>query len=432
MKRLWTLFLCCITAAFILITATVTGCGSVATKIKDIPNITHAYFEGDPAASTLRLDLDEYVNANGNKVIYEESVSDENVVLAVISEHTLSLEMQGTGTSEVNINVKSGGKTAFTLTFGVTATIGDTRVPVAVKKKDIADVTKAYFEGNREISSVNIDLNEYVDANGGSLSFTAIVADENIVKATITGRTLTLEMLKKGTTRVSVDVLSNGKFAFGLEFGVKANTNLNILCVGDSLTYGNADPSTAYPVFLQKNLSSATTAKVNVYNFGKNGASMAVSGTRYSDIPYLYENISSMRINTVVLMLGTNDATRWEKAKDTYEQQTYAMIEHYRTAFPNCHIILMVSPPTLSGNAFKIPNEVIRDSVNPIQRKIIADTGLPSVDLRELFESYMNETDGENTKEYRELFVSETDGVHFSVKAAQLVAEKISEIIYAL
>lgn len=424
--------LCCIAAAAALFIAMLTGCNVVAVKIKDIPNVTQAYFEGDPAASTFLIDLGEYVDANGCDLEFEESVSDENLVLAKIYEHTLSLEMKGTGTTEVTVTVKSNNKIAFTLPFSVTATLGDTRVPVALKIKDIGDVTKAFFQGNSEISSVKIDLNEYVDANGGSLSFKAAAADEDIVKAEINGRTLTLEMLKKGNTSVSVEVLSNEKAAFTLEFGVQANTNLNILCVGDSLTYGNADSSTAYPVFLQSYLSSATTAKVNVYNFGKNGASMAVSGTRYSDISYLYDNISSMRINTVVLMLGSNDATHWEKAKDTYEEQTYAMIEHYRAAFPDCRIILMVSPPTLQGNAFGIPNEVIRDSVNPIQRKIIADTGLPSIDLRELFESYMNETEGENTEEYRRLFVSETDGVHFSVEASQLVAQKVSELIYTL
>ncbi len=411
-----------------LLTVTLTSCGAVATKIKDIPNITQNYFEGDSTASTYLIDLNEYVNANGSKVEYEV-VLNEQVAVAGINADTLSLEMKDAGTCNVTVTVKSNGKPAFTLPFVLTSTPGDNRVPVATKIKDIADVTKGYFAGNSENSTVKINLDKYVDANGGSLIFESTAADEGIVKAEIDGRTLTLEMLKRGRTDVCVKVVSNGKHAFNLEFGVQANTNLNILCVGDSLTYGNSDKSTAYPVFLQNMLSNATTANVNVYNFGKNGASMAVSGTRYSDITYLYDNIASLRITTVVLMLGTNDATHWEKAKDTYERQTYEMIEHYRTVFPNCHIVLMVSPPTLDGNGSGIPNDVIRACVNPIQRKIIGETGLPSIDLRELFESYMNDTDGENTKEYRELF---TDGVHFSVKAAKLVAQKVSELIYTL
>lgn len=85
-------------------------------------------------------------------------------------------------------------------------------------------------------------------------------------------------------------------------------------------------------------------------------------------------------------------------------------------------IILLTSPTTKESNSFGIPNEVIRDSVNPIQRQVAEELDLPLIDLRKIFDSYEGGLDA---------LVRPNDGVHFSVEAAKLVAGLIAdEIVY--
>ena len=82
--------------------------------------------------------------------------------------------------------------------------------------------------------------------------------------------------------------------------------------------------------------------------------------------------------------------------------------------------IMIVSPPTLNPNSFNIPNDVIKNNVNPIQRELAEEYGMEMLDLRELFE----EKEGGYTS-----FIRPGDGVHLSVDGAKFVAEQIAQIL---
>ena len=81
---------------------------------------------------------------------------------------------------------------------------------------------------------------------------------------------------------------------------------------------------------------------------------------------------------------------------------------------------MMVSPPCVSPNQFNIPNDTIRDKVNPIQRDLADEYGFEVLDLREEFEANDN---------YVDEYLRPNDGVHFTAKGAEYVANRVWEIV---
>jgi lysophospholipase L1-like esterase len=79
---------------------------------------------------------------------------------------------------------------------------------------------------------------------------------------------------------------------------------------------------------------------------------------------------------------------------------------------------MMVSPPVIE-NTFGIPNDIIKENVNPIQRDLADEYGFEVLDLREEFEAHEN---------YQTDYLRPNDGVHFTVSAAQYVANRVWEI----
>lgn len=188
-----------------------------------------------------------------------------------------------------------------------------------------------------------------------------------------------------------------------------------VACIGDSLTYGHSWHNESYPVFLQKKLGD----KFIVENFGVNGSQITGFGGSGSKYKYydLNRYTDSVKFNPDILfiMLGTNDATQWDKAKFTYENGYKSLIGSYQNVFPEAQIVLMTSPQTLDNNGFGIPNEKIGKYVYPLQRKIASDLKLPLIDIRDAFSKHEGG--------YESLL---KDGVHLSIEGAELVVEKIN------
>ncbi len=197
-----------------------------------------------------------------------------------------------------------------------------------------------------------------------------------------------------------------------------------IACVGDSLTAGHSWPNESYPVYLQTILGD----RYEVGNFGVNGISATGYGGSWNNpnakyrVQDVYTRSLAFKPDVVTILLGTNDATGWSQAADCFESEYKELIQSYRAALPNAQIIVLVSPPVKNGNPFWIPNDKIRDKVNPIQRQVAQELGLTMLDLRELFENY---TGGYNR------FLRDGDGVHLSNEGAQFVAETMAQAIEA-
>ena len=199
-----------------------------------------------------------------------------------------------------------------------------------------------------------------------------------------------------------------------------ANKITRVACVGDSLTYGHAWHNESYPVYLQEKLGN----KYIVDNFGVNGAQITGFGGSGSQYKYAdinaYTNSVKFCPDILLIMLGTNDATKWDDAKYLYEREFKKLIKSYQEIFPVSEIVLMTSPATMNNNNFGIPNDKIKEFVNPLQKKLASDLKLPLIDIREAFETKQGGY---------ESLIRPNDGVHFSVEGAQFVAEEVAKAI---
>ena len=205
-----------------------------------------------------------------------------------------------------------------------------------------------------------------------------------------------------------------------LEYEFFVKEKYHIACCGDSLTAGHMWPNQAYPVYLSEDVSE----KYEVGNFSYNGLSITGYGGSFNDpneryiLRDEYKKSLAFEPDIFAIMLGTNDATGWDDAKDIFEDEYRVLLDSYLEAFPNAKFIMMVSPPCIS-NTFGIPNDVIKEKVNPIQRELADEYGFEVLDLREEFEAHENfETD----------YLRPNDGVHFTVAGAQYVAERVWDI----
>lgn len=197
-----------------------------------------------------------------------------------------------------------------------------------------------------------------------------------------------------------------------------------VACVGDSLTYGHSWHDESYPVYLQELLGQ----DVEVRNFGKNGA--AVTNRNESSFTLKYDTLQEYRDSiafepdVVVIMLGTNDGYNWTGSQPTFMEEYEKLIDSYFDAGVQ-EVVMLISPPTLQGNAFNLPNNVIGTQVCPLQRELAEEYGLPIVDVRNAFETHLD---------MQSLFrlPANSDGVHLSVKGAELVAKLVADVLATL
>lgn len=321
---------------------------------------------------------------------------------------------------------------------------------VATKIKDIPTIEKYFVSGKAESCTMNVDLSEYVNANGASVTYDVVSSGES-VNACVKDDTLSIMINDDGQSALSVNVNSDGVRAFSFRFEVVSHKISKVYCVGDSLTAGHSFPQFSYPTFLGQALGET----VVVENCGVNGAQITGFGGLGADYRYdgknetadAYARSLEPTPDVVLVMLGTNDAKGWIKlqaaiddgtyedksvktSSEAYEKGYKKLIDTYLDRFPESAVIAVVSPPTISTNKLNIPNDTIKNEVNPVQRKVIDELQLKNIDARVLFESKMTASKGENTYEYISMF--RDDGVHFSSKGATFLANAVADYIYTL
>ena len=207
-----------------------------------------------------------------------------------------------------------------------------------------------------------------------------------------------------------------------LDYAIKVVEKYHIACVGDSLTAGHYWANESYPT----KLSGIVDKHYEVGNFGVNGISITGYGGSWDDpeMRYIkqdvYTNSVSFSPDIFAIMLGTNDATGWAKAEATFDEYYHILLDAYIEQFPLAKFIMMVSPPTKDGNQFGIPNQTIKDEINPRQRDLADEYGFELLDLREEFEA---------VSDYESKYLRpNNDGVHFTVEAAEYVANRVWDI----
>ncbi|MBQ8173889.1 MAG: hypothetical protein IJ009_00640 [Clostridia bacterium] len=293
--------------------------------------------------------------------------------------------------------------------------------PVPIKLGDIADVTQGYF--GEYTKPITVMLSDYVNENGVGVSYAVSSSDKSVAEVSLDGDKLTVELLSgEGSSEITVSVMSGETEAFTLSFDVTAVTYSKIACIGDSLTYGHSWPEESYPVYLSEELGPT----FNIGNFGRNGASIC----GYNPTGYLkyteqseYEASLAFKPDILVIMLGTNDAKDWTPAEPEFLGEYVDLVDSYYQACPDVKILLVTAPPTMENNRFQLPNDVIRDSVVPMQRELADMLGLPLIDLYAIFEGLEGG--------YDSLLRGDAayDGVHLSVDGARFVAQLVAEAV---
>ncbi len=211
---------------------------------------------------------------------------------------------------------------------------------------------------------------------------------------------------------------------YSAEYPITVKKEYHIACVGDSLTAGHYWANESYPTFLGQTVD----AKYKVGNFGVNGISITGYGGSFSSTApnqrYIKQDVYTNCVNyepdVFAIMLGTNDATEWSKAEPTFLSEYKILLDSFIEQFPRAKFIMMVSPPVVYPNQFGIPNEEIKNYVNPIQRELAEEYGFETLDLREEFEA--------NPNYATEYLRPNNDNVHFTKAAAQYVAGRVWDI----
>ena len=207
-----------------------------------------------------------------------------------------------------------------------------------------------------------------------------------------------------------------------LPYEIKVVEKYHIACVGDSLTAGHYWANESYPT----KLAAMVDEEYAVENCGVNGISITGYGGSWDDpeMRYIKQDVYKKSVDfnpdIFAIMLGTNDATGWAKAEATFDDYYHVLLDSYIEQFPLAKFIMMVSPPTKDGNQFGIPNQTIKDEINPRQRDLAEEYGFELLDLREEFE----EVDNYESKYLR----PNNDGVQFTAEAAEYVASRVWDI----
>ncbi len=172
---------------------------------------------------------------------------------------------------------------------------------------------------------------------------------------------------------------------------VASQQQLNVACVGNSITYGagiSTRPEDAYPQQLQKLLGDA----YQVENFGNSGRTLLKNGDNPFWVEPEFKAAIDMQPDIVIILLGTNDSKpqNWVY-KNEYIPDYIAMIDTFRAVNPETQIYACLPPPAFSVQ-WGIRDSIITTDIIPMIQKIVDSTKVqiidfysPFVDRNELF-----------------------------------------------
>lgn len=194
-------------------------------------------------------------------------------------------------------------------------------------------------------------------------------------------------------------------------------TRKRIACVGDSITYGyglmGAFRRFCYPNQLQELLGSS----YQVMNFGICDRALQDQ----ADKPYrqekIYEASLASEPDTVIIMLGTNDAKPANWNAESYENDLRSFVTVYQDLQPSPHVILMQPPKTFFALGKKLDDildSAIGGGIHDAVERVGKEKDCQVVDLYHL------------TENHKEWFV---DGIHPNKAGARMIAEAVLQAL---
>ncbi len=298
-------------------------------------------------------------------------------------------------------------------------------IALPTKLSDIPDVKKGYFGVGGNF--VEIDILDYVDPKGLELMYSVTSSNPTAVTASLSGSLLTLEFENESASAgVTVRAEYDGDNAIEFGFTAAAKAYKRIACVGDALTSGSyLLENEAYPTILAALLGEG----FDVGNFGAGGTSVT-DHTNSSEGDYAYgsyityksyhANSLAFDPDLVIIMLGTNDAKKWDKASLEYKEAYKALIKTYKDQNPDVDIVICTSPEVEENNSLGIPVGVISDHIYPMQLEIAAEVGATLIDFHAFFKS--------KPEAIRSRYYTD-DGVRITYEAALELAALIKKTV---
>ena len=196
---------------------------------------------------------------------------------------------------------------------------------------------------------------------------------------------------------------------------VSGEGDLRIICVGDSITYGQgvygSRRSATFTAYLADMIEDST-----VVNYGLSSRTLQSS----ADMPYTNEKhfaaSRSEDADVVIIMLGTNDskASFWDK--ENYTKEYEAFIKGYMDMESSPEVYIMIPPRVYAEvkSDYDCDNAVVSGELREAVVSLGATLGVEVIDLYSV-------TDG-----HPEWF---PDGLHPNADGNYAIAEEIARVI---
>ncbi len=254
-----------------------------------------------------------------------------------------------------------------------------------------------------------------------------------------------------------------------------ATDEIDILCVGESLTCGSganeagtitepkkdSSGNIVYdeygdPVMVNSKINNLLTFPFrldkqlgygyNVLNYGISGVSVLpeykwtwaaggyLEAAKNNSSANPFNTKEGVTVDYIAVMLGTNDAKDriWKAEQGTGGAENFyleytKMIQEFLAIPTNPQVICVIPPPAVNGaglNDYEIVEETLRDEISPIIRRVAAENHCMCLDLREVFPDPVTERE-----ELLALYAVD-DGVHPNKDGYELIADALMPYIH--
>lgn len=196
---------------------------------------------------------------------------------------------------------------------------------------------------------------------------------------------------------------------------VSGHGKYTVLCVGDSITYGQGvlfkRKKESYPALLQNELGD----EYKVKNYGLcNRTLLKDSMMSYVNEDYYNESLKE-NADYVTIMLGTNDSKSGIWNKENFKVEAKDFIESYINMESNPKVYVMLPPRIyIDGSNGNCNNETLVNEVIPLLKEVSSSLNVEVIDL-------YNVTD--NHEDYF------SDGLHPNFEGNKIIAKEIEKAI---
>lgn len=194
---------------------------------------------------------------------------------------------------------------------------------------------------------------------------------------------------------------------------VSGEGDYKIICVGDSITYGQgvlgARGRDSYPAILSE-ITGATTV-----NYGLCNRTLLSSGNFPYKNEHHYADSLEEDANAVIIMLGSNDSKPEYWNKEAFIEEYTQLVRSYRE-MPTIPVVYVMIPPAVfvEQDGTNCDNDTVGGELADAIRQVASELSVTVIDLYSL------------TADHPEWF---SDGLHPNAEGNRAIAEEIARKI---